>query len=61
MAKTVSGATDMRWDPHLGRMVPTGFTSGKARTRGSIDEPATVKTTSLRNLIDAVSTLRAGR
>lgn len=61
MAKTVSGATDMRWDDHLGRMVPTGFTSGKAKTLGSIDEPATVKTTSLRNLADSIRAFRAGR
>jgi hypothetical protein len=61
MAKTVSGATDEEWNDYLGRWVPTGFKSGKAKVRGSIDAPATVKTTSLRNLLDAVSTFRAGR
>ena len=60
MAKTVSGATDERWDPHLGRMVPTGFKSGPANTRGSIDRADTVKTRSLRNLADSIRAFRKG-
>lgn len=60
MAKTTCGASGERYDPYLDRWVPTGFTSGHER-KGSLDYPATVKTTSLRNLGDALRTLRAGR
>lgn len=35
--------------------------SKRARQKGSAWEPATVKTTSLRNLLDAAATFRAGR
>ncbi len=59
MAKTTCGASDERWDPYLQRWVPTGFTTHESR--GSVTEAATVKSTSLRTLGDAIRTFRAGR
>jgi hypothetical protein len=60
MAKKTYGASGERYDPALDRWVPTGFTGGH-EYKGSLDEPKTVKTTSLRNLADAIHTFRSGR
>ena len=60
MAKKTYGASDERYDPVLDRWVPTGFTGGHEH-KGSLDCPKTVKSTSLRNLADAIKTFRLGR
>lgn len=53
MAKKVTEMDDR------GRIVSHKVT--RARRGASFDEPVTTQTTSLRNLLDAVSTFRAGR